>query len=436
MNEENIIHALNDYDGTQTSLEKTVSVLSTEMGSDWADQVFEKLGNLPVELKEKLDHVFNYYASLTAWHEAQSYLEQKEPLDMQLMSDRLPVLQHWLELFGQPGQDLYRQLEDRCQAQSNPSESSAPLPADDSGQNDPSEQAAFDDFSQEQQDMHKEDEQSDQEEVNSGSVPSVVSDEIPDANTADTVVLPDLDNDGISVSPDVSNNPDDALVSENEELANQEDTENIQSDEQKSDDNTPEAFAIHKAEREITLLDNLQSWLSARCLQLGDIETFAYPYYGMVVDLMRQVVKDIQAVIDLEKTDVVGQYYPNGWDSLIRKKEAIEADIQTAVENCESDTTALIEEGTDLNKVKKALGDLDTSTEKEYLGPAPDGFELLDDRPIDEEAVKEQYKQLEENAQKNTQKQDISVIDEKKTSQNEQNGVQRKLSFSLKPKKG
>ena len=64
------------------------------------------------------------------------------------------------------------------------------------------------------------------------------------------------------------------------------------------------------------------------------------------------------------------------------------------------------------------------------------GFELLDDKPIDEEAVKEQYAQLEEKAQKDVEKQDISVVDEKKASQNEQNGVQRKLSFSLKPKKG
>jgi hypothetical protein len=156
----------------------------------------------------------------------------------------------------------------------------------------------------------------------------------------------------------------------------------------------------------------------------------------MLVDLMRQVVKDIQAVLDLENQDIVAQYYPDGLDVLTRKKEAVEADIQTAVENCESSTTALIEEGMDLNKVKKALGDLDTSTEKEYLGPAPDGFELLDDKPIDEEAVKEQYKQLEADAQKNIQKQDISVNNQKNTSQSEQNGVQRKLSFSLKPKKG
>jgi hypothetical protein len=106
-----------------------------------------------------------------------------------------------------------------------------------------------------------------------------------------------------------------------------------------------------------------------------------------------------------------------------------------AVENCESDTTALIDEGMDLDKVKKALGNLDTSTEVEYAGPAPDGFELMDDEPIDEEAVKKQYEKLEKQTQYN-ENTDISVSDEKNTSQNNQNGVQRKLSFSLKPKKG
>ena len=41
------------------------------------------------------------------------------------------------------------------------------------------------------------------------------------------------------------------------------------------DDDTPEGFIIHKAEREIVLLEDLQSWLAARCVQLGDIEVFA-----------------------------------------------------------------------------------------------------------------------------------------------------------------
>lgn len=415
MDRNNIINALNVYDGSQPSLEKTVSVLSEEVGPDWMDKAFEELGDLPVELKEKLDHVFNYYASLMAWQEAQSYINQEEPLDVQMMDERLPVLKHWLDFFGQPGQDLYQQLENRCKQEQ---EATEPLPDDSDGQNDLQEVSdAFMQNEDASQDSRvKEDESSDSE--------------------GDII----FSEDGVTNEP-LSNNENTAA--DNQSPKTQDTNFEIAIEEEPPSQNntmpgndTPEGFAIHKAEKEIVLLDNLQSWLAARCLQLGNIETFAYPYYGMVVDLMRQVVKDIQAVLDLENQGDIAQYYAKGLEALKRKKQAIEADIQTAVENCESNTTALIEEGMDLNKVKKALGDLDESTEKEYLGPAPDGFELLDDKPIDEEAVKEQYEQLEEKTQKEVEEKDISVVDEKKTSQNEQNGVQRKLSFSLKPKKG
>ena len=66
MNEERIIQALNQYQGTQESLKQTVAVLSEELGENWTEEVFQKLGGLPVELKEKLDHVFNYYAATAA----------------------------------------------------------------------------------------------------------------------------------------------------------------------------------------------------------------------------------------------------------------------------------------------------------------------------------------------------------------------------------
>ena len=184
------------------------------------------------------------------------------------------------------------------------------------------------------------------------------------------------------------------------------------------------------------MLNAVQAWLSARCLQLNNMEVFVYPYYGFAVDLMRQTVKDIQTVLDLEDKTFVNMY-PQGEEGLLRKKEAIEADIKMAVENCESATTALIDENMDMDKVRKTLGDLDQSTEPEYLGPAPDGFELLDegnDQPLDETAVKEQYQQLEKEVSKEQQGNDI-LPQEKKTSQKSQNSVQKKLSFSFKPKK-
>jgi hypothetical protein len=413
VNENNIVNALNAYDGTQPSLEKTVAVLSEELGPEWTSLIFQELGGLSVELKEKLDHAFNYYASLTAWQEAQSYLSQTEPLDIELMNERLPVLKHWLDFFGQPGQDLYQQLEERVHSTS---ETSVVGATDDDGGQDTIVYEP--DVADPSQSIQQNDENSTAEEQ-----PFLEQD--PSDDTTDISV------DQIEEHEQLSETPENHLKSEVQEDSSQ----NEVVDEIHEYDDTPEAFAIHKAEREIILLDDLQSWLSARCVHLGDIEVFAYPYYGMVVDLMRQTSADIQAVLDLENQDIVMQYYPDGLNELKRKKQAIDSDIQMAVENCESDTTALIDEGMDINRVKKALGNLDTSTEVEYAGPAPDGFELMDDEPIDEEAVKKQYEKLEKQSQHN-ENTDISVSDEKNTSQNNQNGVQRKLSFSLKPKKG
>lgn len=372
MNENNIIAALNTYDGSQNSLEQTVAVLAQELGPDWTTLVFQQLGGLSADLKEKLNHVFNYYASLTAWQEAQSYLESTEPLPEDVAQDRLPVLKHWLDFFGEPGQELYQKLENKL------------------NQGETQENIAVDKVSE-------------------------TDEQIPENKQTSDESAPVVEN-VVQANP-TSDAPETQAKVE----------------EQNEEDNSEEAFVVKKAVKEITLLENLQSWLSARCLELGDIEVFAYPYYGMMVDLMRQAVKAIQAVEDLQTPVDVARFYNGGLEALQRKKQAIEADIQTAVENCESDTTALIDKNVNLEDVKKTLGALDETSENEYIGPAPDGFELMEEEtPLDEKAVKEQYQQLEEQVK---EKIENEVESEKKTSQNVQNGVQRKLSFSLKPKK-
>ena len=422
MNENNIINALNAYDGTQPSLEKTVAVLADELGPEWTSLIFQQLGGLPVELKEKLDHAFNYYASLTAWQEAQFYLQQ-DSLDIQQIKERLPVLKHWLDFFGQPGQELYQQLE-------NITEDSSSDVVTPSGDTDSGLGQNTDTIQQENLDSLENGSQFENAFSQEDDGQEMVSQE--------NFESAEVDNDSYeNTASDLPKKQNQKTEEFNEAEYNQEDEEyndDLETEEMPQDD-TPEGFAIHKAEREIVLLDDLQSWLAARCVKLGDIEVFAYPYYGMVVDLMRQTSADIQAVLELENQDIVAHYYPDGLNELKRKKQAIDSDIQMAVENCESDTTALIEEGVDMNKVKKLLGDLDNSSDVEYAGPAPDGFELMDNEPIDEEAVKKQYQKLEERSSSDISS-DILQSDEKNTSQNDQNGVQRKLSFSLKPKKG
>ena len=352
MNEDRIVQALTAYQGTEESLRETVAVLAEELGENWTEIVFEKLGGLSIELKEKLNHTFNYYAALMAWQETQGYLEQTGTLKPEIQ-ERLPVLKHWLEFFGEPGVDLYQKLEQKM--------------------------------------ITSEGEVSAAQEENEKPLQTTGSSEVSSSESAPQK----------------------------------------EQDVPKLDLNTSEAFAVQKAKKEIDLLDGVQAWLSARCLQLNNMEVFAYPYYGFVVDLMRQTLKDIQVVLDLKDKTVLPSIYEGGEEALLRKKQAVEADIETAVQNCESATTALIDENVNMDEVRKTLGNLDESSDPEYLGPAPDGFELIQDtdEPLDEKAVKEQYQKLEEEVlAKNSDS-------EKKTSQNVKNSVQRKLSFSLKPKK-
>ena len=373
MNEDRIIQSLTQYQGTQESLNETVSVLSEELGETWMTDVFEKLGGLSPDLKEKLDHVFNYYSALLAWQEAQTYLSQTEPFD-ETVQERLPVLKHWLDFFGDPGNDLYKKLEEKLQ-------------------NVETEEKKSEEEPEKEPDSQPEEQQVEAE-AQQETVPAEKNEEEKE-----------------DIKPEVK--------------------EDISYDPQ-----SKEAFAVKKAEKEIKLLDEVQAWLSARCLQLNNMETFAYPYYGFAVDLMRQTVKDIQNVLDAEDKTALQAIYEGGEEAITRKKQAIEADIETAVQNCESATTALIDENIDMDKVRKTLGDLDENPEPEYLGPAPDGFELIDnsEAPLDEKAVKEQYQKLEKEAlsEENSSENNFS---EKKTSQTSGNSVQRKLSFSLKPKK-
>lgn len=402
MNQERIINALNSYERTQESLEKTVDVFVSELGENWTEQVFQKLGGLPPDLKEKLNDVFNYYASLTAWNEAQTYLNLAELPDSEIMEERLPVLKHWLDFFGEPGQNLYRQLEAKIAAQAEEK-----TPEEDLNLPYPTEEEAQEPVLEEEQ--------------GADSVPMEESTEEP--------VLPS----DSEIHPEVVSAPE-PLTEPQIPIPEPESEQEPTPDFPYAED-SEEVFTVKKALKMIRLLDDLQAWLSSRCLELGNIEVFAYPYYGMLVDLMRQSVKAIQGAEALQDISVVNHFYEGGLEALRRKRQAIESDIQVAVENCESDTTALIDKNVDLDKVKKTLGDLDESNETEYLGPAPDGFELLEEEtPFDEKAVKEQYQKLEEETQEKINKMEKDKT-EKKTSQNPQNSVQRKLSFSLKPKK-
>ena len=125
MDLERISNALQNYNGQEESMQQVAAVLQEELGENWTQTVFEDLKNLSPALKENLNHAYNYYAATLAWNEVQTYLNDENFTRSPEIEERLPVLKHWLDFFGTPGQEAYKSLEDRLNAATVESEDQA-----------------------------------------------------------------------------------------------------------------------------------------------------------------------------------------------------------------------------------------------------------------------------------------------------------------------
>lgn len=392
MNLERISEALQNYTGQEESMHTVANVLQEELGDNWTQTVFQDLQTLPPALKDNLTHAFNYYAATMAWNEIQGYLVDENLQKTPEIEERLPILKHWMDFFGEPGQAAYRDLESKLNGLT--SEEAEPEPATEEGE-------------------------------------------------SETEVAPEEAPEELENAQEISEEtemPEEAEVSA--ELSEEKPSEN--EEEAPStvvDENDPNVFEIQKIQKQIDLLEQNRAWLAARCIQLKDIEVYAYPFYGFIVDMMRQVIKGMNAILENEEAaSLIENAFSGGRQAFDNKKQAIEHDIELAEQNCESAQTALISEDMDMDEVKRTLGAIDESDTVEYVGPAPDGFELLDDEtPLDENAIKKQYEKLENMDAMTGAVRDAESTEpetaEENTSQKGQKGVQRKLSFSLKRKK-
>ncbi len=352
--------ALHAYTGDPASLEHFTTVATEVLGTDWTQQIHEALSDLEPEYQEKLNHAFQYYAATAAWNEAQGYLTQTESLNSAIVSERIPILSHWLAFFGEAGEAVVTQLREKI---------AAPI------------------------------------------------------TTSETPIE-------VSTTPENNNQPqteNDYAPKETNTIKKQE--ESVQ----------PESiWMVEKIFRQMELTQNVQAWITARCIELGNIEIFAYPYYSFLVDLMRQTKQDIQNLLsDTELFDVINATYEDGIKRLQNMQISLERDLEIAEQNSTSEETDLISEGLTRQDIQKTLGRLDTSDTHEYLGPAPDGFEPLMDpyTELDEKPIKEEYRKIENvvlsETSQNIPKNIIKEKEEKTSSQTPQNGVKRNLSFSL-----
>ena len=116
--------ALNSYEGDTDTLKRFVAAAEAELGSHWTETIYDVLTDLSEEERGKLDHAFQYYAATMAWNEAQGYLAQKDSLDVSVLQDRIPVLEHWLAFFQDAGLAVVAQLKQKAEQAVSPAEES------------------------------------------------------------------------------------------------------------------------------------------------------------------------------------------------------------------------------------------------------------------------------------------------------------------------
>lgn len=499
-NTTNLLEALSSYKGDQASLSNFVAIAKQELGDEWTSTIYQTLPNLPNGLKEKLDHAFQYNGASLAWTEIQSYLSNKEPLDIEHVSKRVETLDYWLKFFGDAGETVIQQLKDKLEQEkkiqetipvnetdfiddtsfveethpvSDPSEYSADeenYPAENlqseiydentftqesseystTDNNEYYEEPAAENYTE---DNYQQEEYTgyDEEYVNNGYISEEYSNQneeyyqdtyqdnaYDDASYDNTTYTQENNLEEYSdqnyQQEEYSDNGyyDDAYTdhsyAENEYIQDADDSQNEEQFVSLEDQEAPfwrtpvyepqqpetnEEFMSRKVFHQIDFLTAVRCWINARCISLGNKEIYSYRHYGFLIDIMEETKKDLEIVLGSPTYyPAVEQVRPDGIKQLQSFLKSLESDLKTAYDNLPSELTDLISDSTNVNDLKKMLGALDTSDKPELLGVAPDGFEMLDD-PFD-------------------------GIDTEKTkippSQKDQNGIQKKKTFSFNKK--
>ncbi len=489
MDKQQLTQALEQYHGDMDSLKAFVDLVESQMGPDWMAHIYGEAKGMPAELREKLEHAINYYGGTVAWNEIQGYLEQ-DVLSLKEVKERVPVLAHWLSFFGTPGTEVLDQLKNKIAAQEQHGALAAasvaeqgptePVPADQEAEQEfvaaesvtesepvetpaePVEEAEPNqevepetvqtptmeepDYSRYQPKKVVSHEEVVEEETQPVETPEIQSAPVLDAEPA-MVAEPDESVAEFEEEPAIA-----ADITESEPVAVVDqmpvDTADAPVLEQpvaapESDElstNDPNVFLMRKISKELDFLHAVQSWVSARCVALGNIETYAYPNYGFVMDVYQQILADIETALSDDETKRVFESHRPGFvGELTATQKTVQAELDFAEEMIQKMPTPVLKEGVTREEAAKTLGLIDESTGKEYLGPAPDGFEALDDPyetsdgELNEEKLKSDYAVMEE---KNKDIPNLEMVEEKNdiektVAKTPQSGVERKISISL-----
>lgn len=218
-------------------------------------------------------------------------------------------------------------------------------------------------------------------------------------------------------------------------------------------------WRISKIFKQLDFVVSIQAWVSKRCHDLGYTDYYTYRYYGFLVDVLDTTIEELKGILsDTGLYDSIETRHPDGVRYLQNQLVAFEKQSKEAHEGILADLSPLPREGLSIDDLKRNLGGMDTSESKEYLGPAPDGFEMIEDpyANLSDETLQKEYAKIEETGNLPIEpateliqetrpvqaavKQTVAVEKNQaagvnNASQTPQNGVQRKMSFNFGPKK-
>ena len=156
---------------------------------------------------------------------------------------------------------------------------------------------------------------------------------------------------------------------------------------------------------QIEFMNQINSWISARCYTLGGIELNEYSFYGFLSDVQRQTLLDIRLL--LEKKDLYPLLIQKRQDALeyLKTQEAVlEQDLQKS-----TSPVPLTKEQLTKEEMQRTLGGIDNTDTKEYLGPAPDGFEVVDDLPEEQvQKITQEYEKVEAEIESQSSQEELS----------------------------
>lgn len=164
---------------------------------------------------------------------------------------------------------------------------------------------------------------------------------------------------------------------------------------------------IASYQRQKRLYDDANNWLNAWCIRMDNMDKTSYPHYGFIVDITYDLKEKIQNVLENQLLDeLVDREIEGGKEALERLAQALDKELDGLPDDLKLSTKDKME-----LDAKAVLGALDTSNEKEYIGPAADGFELMDDPyAVPTEQIISDFEATEKNAQNEIDK--LNVIED------------------------